>query len=308
MIPVMFVFLTLSAVLVVREQSIVRLIIILDIYSLFAFACYLLLSAPDVALAEIVVSVFTTIVFVVAFDKYYATAGRVDYERGPAPKESIARLVLSGFFVAALAFLFYWFMPAQAYDPSLMRQYIDSFRSTIGGINAVTSIYLGYRVYDTLYEALMLLVSIVAVVHLSRHAELSVSQGEGSHISGSTIAVTTIRLISPIIFAICVYLTINGHISPGGGFQGGVVAASMFVCKYLIHDIYDVRIDKIITFEKIIFLVFALLVTAFVIAGLQSYMTDLWIPYLIAMNTLIGLKVTCGFLIIFYRFIALERR
>lgn len=42
------------------------------------------------------------------------------------------------------------------------------FRDT-GAANAVASIYLNYRVFDTIFEALLLLVSIIGIIHFSRH-------------------------------------------------------------------------------------------------------------------------------------------
>jgi multisubunit Na+/H+ antiporter MnhB subunit len=44
----------------------------------------------------------------------------------------------------------------------------NSIRDT-GAHNAVTAIYLNYRVYDTLFETLTLLVSVMAIIHFSRH-------------------------------------------------------------------------------------------------------------------------------------------
>ncbi|MCT4598546.1 MAG: hypothetical protein N4A50_11795 [Vallitalea sp.] len=44
----------------------------------------------------------------------------------------------------------------------------NSFEQT-GAINVVTSIYLNYRVFDTLFETLLLLVSIIAIIYFSRH-------------------------------------------------------------------------------------------------------------------------------------------
>ena len=38
-----------------------------------------------------------------------------------------------------------------------------------GAANAVTSVYLFYRYYDTLFEALMLLFSIIGVIYMSVH-------------------------------------------------------------------------------------------------------------------------------------------
>lgn len=45
--------------------------------------------------------------------------------------------------------------------------YIRFFQSDTGAVNAVTSIYLDYRVFDTLFEALLLLIGVTAVIYLS---------------------------------------------------------------------------------------------------------------------------------------------
>ncbi|MBN2794793.1 MAG: hypothetical protein JXR88_05265 [Clostridia bacterium] len=37
--------------------------------------------------------------------------------------------------------------------------------------NLVTAIYLNYRYYDTLFEALLLIISVIAVIYLSVHEE-----------------------------------------------------------------------------------------------------------------------------------------
>jgi len=304
MIYIFFLFLIISALLIVRERRIVRQIVNLGVFSLIASACYMLLSAPDVALAEIVVSVFSTIVFIAASEKYYSSAGRFTGERKPAPKEGI---IAPALFIIALFALFVLFIPGASYNPSLKELYLKSFMDEIGGENAVTSIYLGYRVFDTLFEALMLLVSIVAVVHLSRYGELTVSKGKPSDIRGSVIARMTILLISPVMILLCFYLVMNGHLTPGGGFHGGVVAASLFVCRFLIYDIYDIPIDKVINIEKLLFLGIILLGALCALSGSIAAVSALRIPYMISMNLLIALKVCCGFLIIFYRFIAFER-
>jgi len=47
----------------------------------------------------------------------------------------------------------------------LAEYYLVHFREDTGARNAVAAIYLNYRMYDTLFEALMLLVSIIAMIH-----------------------------------------------------------------------------------------------------------------------------------------------
>lgn len=51
----------------------------------------------------------------------------------------------------------------------LMHYFVDNAYSETGAENVVTSIYLYYRYYDTLFEALMLMFSIIAVIYMSVH-------------------------------------------------------------------------------------------------------------------------------------------
>ena len=304
MTPILLCFWLASAVFIIKERKVVRLIIYLGIFASVSAGCFLLLGAPDVAMAEIVIGVFSTILFVVCFEKYYDTADSPALtRRASAIKPYIPLLCFTGL----LIFLFIKFIPDTVSNDYLKNLYLSMFQYDIGGENAVTAIYLGYRMYDTMLEALMLLVSIMAVIHLSWHKDLSAPCGKQSDIRSSQIAVVTIRLICPLIILFSIYLIMNGHISPGGGFHGGVVAASFFVCRYMIHEIYDIRIEKIITLEKLVYTGIVLLAMFFVFLSLDFYFPVPRILYLLIMNLLIGIKVACGFLVIFYRFVALER-
>lgn len=45
----------------------------------------------------------------------------------------------------------------------------ENFIQDTGALNAVTGIYLDYRVFDTLFETLTLLVSVIGIIYFSRH-------------------------------------------------------------------------------------------------------------------------------------------
>jgi multicomponent Na+:H+ antiporter subunit B len=45
--------------------------------------------------------------------------------------------------------------------------YLIHFNPDSGALNAVTSIYLNYRVFDTMLETLILLICVIAVIHFS---------------------------------------------------------------------------------------------------------------------------------------------
>lgn len=51
----------------------------------------------------------------------------------------------------------------------LYHYYITHFRADTGAGNAVTAIYLNYRLFDTFFETLLLLVSVIGIIYFSRH-------------------------------------------------------------------------------------------------------------------------------------------
>jgi len=310
MIYALLLFWIFSALLIVREQKIVRIIIYLNIFSLISALCFFVLGSPDVAMAEAAISGFATIFFIVCFEKYYgldaglSNGSHAITEKSASVKKHIAPLSFTIF----LFILFICFMPEGAANSYLKDQYVSMFSYHVGGENAVTAIYLGYRIYDTLFEALMLLVSVVAVTHLSLYDDTLAADGKRCDINRSTIAAFTIRAICPVILMFGVYLIMNGHITPGGGFQGGVAAAAFFICRYMIYDIYDIHVGKIIIMEKLTYAAVILLPVFFIFFGAYAHIPYSKNVYLIMINALIGMKVACGFLIIFYRYIAFERR
>lgn len=59
--------------------------------------------------------------------------------------------------------------PGQDAPKTVANYYIENAHEETGSVNIVTSIYLNYRYYDTLFEALMLLFSIIGVIYMSVH-------------------------------------------------------------------------------------------------------------------------------------------
>jgi len=316
MIEVLLVFWILSALFIIRENRVIRIFVYFGISSLITSVCYLLLGSPDVAMAEAAVSAFTTVFFIVCFEKYYNFAA--SNETAP-PKISFAKRLKimakyapHALFCVLLFALFVVHIPTAEPNTYLRDLYIAYSIADIGGENAVGAILLGYRVFDTLFEALILVVAVVAVIHMSRHTIDSIDNGKISEISQSGMAIFIIRVVCPLILMFGIYLMANGHISPGGGFQGGLAIAAFFICRYMVYNIYDIPILKVIKLEEIIFIGTVLLAIFVVFLGATEFIPIFDLDpfqniYLIAMNFLIGLKVTCGFIILFYRYIAIER-
>ena len=313
MTQVLLVFWILSAACIVFCRKAYRVIIYFGVFSLITSVIYLSLGAPDVAMSEAGISAFATIFFIVCVEKYYTLGGGLQREadRDEQGKRRFAKFIPPLLFVMALCGLFIYFVPTGYAFTELRDQYLHMFMRDVGGTNAVTAIYLGYRVYDTLFEALLLVIAVVAVAHVSWFGLEQVPDGRHSEIENSAMAKFTMRIICPIISLFGAYLIMNGHLSAGGGFLGGLAFASFFICRYLVLDIYDLPIKKIMRMEELVFVNITVLPILAIFTGVVYLVADMTPTlqhiYLIAMSALVGMKVACGFFILFYRYIAIER-
>ena len=308
----LLVFWIISAIMILSGQKTYRLIVFFTVFSLITSLIYLFLGAPDVAMAEAGISSFATIFLIICVEKYYHRGGVVEEEAEVVVKSSFSflKFVPALVFSVFLLFLFMWFVPSSYAFIELRDLYLSLFMIDIGGENAVTAIYLGYRVYDTLFEALLLVIAAVAVIHISWYDKSTISFERHSEIEKSSMARFTLRIICPIIILFGIYLIMNGHISAGGGFLGGLALASFLVCRFLILGIYDIPIKKVMKIEELTFIGIVVFPMFAIFAGLL-YISYEWTPlfqslYLIAMNAFVGMKVACGFFVIFYRTIAIE--
>lgn len=140
--------------------------------------------------------------------------------------------------VAILLVLLFCMAPLVLSDltwPTQARDYFfDHAEEETGALNTVSAIYLGYRAMDTLGETLVLLIALAGTMAILRHIEeeksLSLSpEKRASHKMRTNLLEVVSGKLGPIILLFGLYVMLYGHISPGGGFQGGVILASAIV-------------------------------------------------------------------------------
>lgn len=117
-----------------------------------------------------------------------------------------------------------------------------------------------------------------------------------------------IGITYPLIILFSFYIIINGHNSPGGGFQGGAILSSIFIIQYIINPEKEISLYTFQLIEKILFMCILLLPILLIFFLNGSSNTILNQLYLITMNVLIAIKVCCGLSIIFFRFVLFESR
>ena len=110
------------------------------------------------------------------------------------------------------------------------RHYINEGRDETGAANMVTSVVVTYRGFDTLGEVAVLFIAAIglgAVLH-TRQKKVEETPQAASHVLQ-----TGCRFLFPLILIFGAYIFVHGHLTPGGGFQGGVIVASGFLLAYL---------------------------------------------------------------------------
>lgn len=117
-----------------------------------------------------------------------------------------------------------------------------------------------------------------------------------------------IGMVYPFIILFGFYIVLNGHVTPGGGFQGGAVLSAVFMCRYLVVPIHDIRLNSLQMIEKMVYILIVAVPTVFLLSKINFMYPFMNKYYLIVMNSLIGIKVCCGLSIIFFRFVFYESR
>ena len=118
-------------------------------------------------------------------------------------------------------------------------KYIEDCVTDTGATNVIAGMILDYRAFDTLGESTVLFSAVAAVIILLRRAEEKRSAKEKAEFDAETatlkeetlteekypniILQVISKYVVPIIFVFGIYVVLNGHISPGGGFSGGAI-------------------------------------------------------------------------------------
>ncbi len=119
--------------------------------------------------------------------------------------------------------------------PMLVGQMIlQQAADEVGAANLVTAVVLGYRGIDTLGEIAILFTAATAtsLVLSSFSDKPSAIQKTSSREDGTILAIST-SVFFPLLITLGLYIILHGHITPGGGFQGGVILAIAFFLPLL---------------------------------------------------------------------------
>jgi len=117
---------------------------------------------------------------------------------------------------------------------------------TVMSPEAVTSIVWDFRGLDTFFETAVLYLAIIGTVAIYRGVYASSKSREvpisGDEVGMSPIAKSVTKITLPIVIAVAVAIALHGHLTPGGGFQGGSTAAVILLLVLVVFSLqYSIR-------------------------------------------------------------------
>jgi multicomponent K+:H+ antiporter subunit A len=203
------------------------------------------LSAPDLALTQLLVEIVTTILLLLGL--------RWLPQRMPAPRSAASTraamprrardLAVAIGVGCGLGLIAYAVMTRPLPDATVSRFFLENAWPLGGGTNVVNVIIVDFRGFDTLGEISVLCVVAITVYSLLRRfrpapestaplaqrvTQNSITKREDLQIPG-----VIMRWMFPAISVLALYLLLRGHNLPGGGFAAGITMAAGIILQYM---------------------------------------------------------------------------
>lgn len=165
--------------------------------------------------------------------------------------------------ILALAVIGYYLVVTMAHipfgvdrmNPKVAKAYLEKGVPETGSVNIVTAIVVNFRGFDTLGEVTVLFLAATGLGALlfdkrgKRHPRTQ----------ASPVVRVGARILFPLIVLLGAYVFVHGHLTPGGGFPGGVIIATGFLLMYMAYRSYDVGHTALTVTESLAGLTFVIL-------------------------------------------------
>lgn len=231
-------------------------VILLGGAGLVSCLSFLWLSAPDLAVTQILVEIVTTVLLLLGLrwlPKRDAAIPTPESERGRARRRRLIDLAIAacaGFGLAGLSYAVMTRPPVEG----ISRWFVEEAYPQAGGRNVVNVLLVDFRAFDTLGEICVLgVVGLTVFALLRRFRPAADSRArpaqqvrqdaydrgregrEPGHTAADALMVprTVITWLFPFIVLLALHLFLRGHDLPGGGFAAGITLTIGFMLQYM---------------------------------------------------------------------------
>ena len=202
------------------------------------------LSAPDLALTQLLVEIVTTVLLLLGLrwlPKRIPFAWTLAGARAALPRRlrDLALALAAGAGLGTVAYA----VMTRPLPETISRYFVTRAYSEGGGTNVVNVILVDFRGFDTLVEITVLGVvglAIYALLRRFRPARDSIGVTPQQYRQSSLtladdlmVPAVLMRLLFPAIGMLAIYLLMRGHNLPGGGFVAGLTMAVALILQYM---------------------------------------------------------------------------
>lgn len=225
------------------------------------------------------------------------------------------------FFVSGIIFVALYLMAAKNLPP--WGHYRGPYGDVVSGLavyqrhatDVVNAIDYDYRGFDTLVEEYILFTSVLGVMLLLRDPKKHQGVADADSGLSQTVKVTAGAWFA-LTFLFGLYICTHGQLTPGGGFQGGVIIATALLLVYIAQNLERF---KAMTSHPLMEVLESLGAALYALTGLSAVVVGLpfltnWIPLgksgdvfsagtIAVISASVGLEVAAGFILLCYVFL-----
>ena len=136
---------------------------------------------------------------------------------------------------------------------NVSKDYLPKSRDVLNVANVVTAIVVSFRGFDTLGEVTVLFLAaagVGSILYRKRTVHTKLNPQRTSP-EASSILRAGAKILFPLIILLGAYVFVHGHLTPGGGFQGGAIIATGFLLMLISYRKFFVKHSAITWIESL---------------------------------------------------------
>ncbi len=129
--------------------------------------------------------------------------------------------------------------------------YLNNTVEKTGVANVITAIIVNYRGFDTLGEVTVLFLATTGLGSILYRRRKEGEHEERVTKESSYLLQTGSKILFPFVILLGIYVFIHGHLTPGGGFQGGAIVATGFLLMLIAYKNFKLGHNQLTWVESL---------------------------------------------------------
>jgi multicomponent Na+:H+ antiporter subunit B len=135
--------------------------------------------------------------------------------------------------------------------------YLNKSPQDLKVANTITAIVVNFRGFDTLGEVTVLFLAATGLASILYRKEEEEEEENIKHFAhrlnlpSSSLVRTGAKILFPLLLLLGIYVFIHGHLTPGGGFQGGAIIATGFLLMLISYKGFQTNHKVMVWLESL---------------------------------------------------------